>query len=104
MSGDPILRPEFDLYMRSNSEVTKSLTELLKELTRENRENNEMIKEYILTNGHRINLIEAEQHDFRLVVDAIAQMVPFLGPIKGSIIFLAGGALTALGVKIASFV
>lgn len=104
MSDDPILRPEFDLYMKSNSELTKSLSELLKELTKENRENNGMIKEYILTNGHRVALIESEQRDFREVVDSIAQMVPFLGPIKASVIFLAGGALTALGVKLASFV
>lgn len=111
MSGEPILRPEFDLYVKmsaeSNEKTSKaieSIAESHKEAIKESRETNQILKEYIIHNNHkhdetnkRITALAKKFNKIEEVVKANADVVSWGKTIKKGVIILIAGALTAMG-------
>lgn len=111
MSGEPILRPEFDLYVKMSAEANEktsraieSIAESHKESIKESRETNQILKEYIIHNNHkhdeankRTTALAKELNKVKEVFKANADVVSWGKHIKKGVIILIVGALTAVG-------
>lgn len=109
MKGDPILRPEFDLYVKMTAEAMKSIAESNKESLTESRETNQILREYIIHNNHkhddtnkRITSLAKEQNKLKIAVEANSKVTSFAITIKKGALIIAGGGLTAIGAIIAT--
>lgn len=111
MSGEPILRPEFDLYVKMSAEANEktakaieSIAESHKESIKESRETNQILKEYIIHNNHkhdetnkRITSLAKKLNKVEEVVKANAKVTSWANTMKKGVIILVAGALTAVG-------
>ena len=98
MSGDPVLRPEFDLYMRVNSESTSKISEAITKLTEytiHNDHNHTEVERRLTNQGLSItNLTEA--------VNANSRVTQIARPIKWALVIILTGALMAYGTNLAN--
>lgn len=53
MSDKHVTRPEFDLYVQLTAESMVLIAESTKESAKESRENNQILREYIITNNNK---------------------------------------------------
>ncbi len=111
MNGEPILRPEFDLYVRMSaeagrktSEAIESIAESHKEAIKESRETNQILREYIIHNNNKhdktseeVIAIEKKINDIEEAMKASAQVVSWGQAVKKGVAVLSVAALTAAG-------
>lgn len=104
MSADPILRPEFDLYMKTTTAAIASIAESTKESAKESRESNKILREYIIHNNHKHDQATQERQEMKSdikILKGIARANSKVTNIyktgkKGFIIFIVA-AITACG-------
>lgn len=111
MSGEPIYRPEFDLYVRMSAEANEktskaieSIAESHKESIKENRETNQILREYIIHNNQRhdetnkrLTAQGKEMAELKELVKANSKVTAFALSAKKGIALIIAGALTAAG-------
>jgi len=98
MSADPVLRPEFDLYMKTNSESTTKISEAITKLTEYQIHNDyrHVENEKRLTNQGETITTLAE------VVAANTKVTQIAKPIKWVIGVILIGMLSAYGAHLAN--
>lgn len=93
MSENQVLRPEFDLFMRTNSESVTKISEAITKLT-----------EYTIHNDHKHDEVEKrltnQGQQMTKLTEAVAantKVTQIAKPIKWIIIIVTTGVLMALG-------
>ena len=111
MTGDPVYRPEFELYMTESSKREERTTKAIEKMVTENKTtngllnaNNSLLAEYI--NKHdrieeRVNENSDNIRDLTLVVEANTKLTSIVGVLKKGAVYVSASALTTGGAILA---
>ena len=104
MSGEPISRPEFDLYLKMNAESNQSTAKAIEAIQMQGQETLEVLKELIIhnsvkhdnTNERLIKLFE-KLKTLEEAVEANSKITEFWQTVKKYAAYVLIGGLTVYG-------
>lgn len=104
MKGDPILRPEFELYMKMTAESSGAISKAVTAIQKQGQETLDVLKEYTIHNNHkhdetnkRIIDLAKRQDKTDEAVKANSEVTRAAKYLKWAIGIVLAGALTAYG-------
>lgn len=104
MNDSPIMRPEFDLYVKMTAEAMKKIAASSEEQAIESRETNTILREYIITNNNKhertseeIDVLKMKYRKIKDAVEANSKVTSIANKIKIVAWVIAVGGLTAFG-------
>lgn len=109
MGGEdqPVMRPEFELYVKMTAEAMTSIAKSTEESAKESRESNQILREYIITNNHkhdetgnRITSLAKKMSRIEDAVKANSKVTNFAMTIKKGIVIIVVSVLGAVGTMI----
>jgi len=109
MSGDPISRPEFDLYMKMSAESNQQTSRAITAIQEQGQETLAVLKEYTIHNNHKHDETKAEQvkqaikiRNLTEAVKANTNVSKFWRTVQKYGKYIVIGGLTVLGGLIAT--
>jgi len=107
MSGEPVYRPEFELYMKTSSEREERTTIALETMSAENSKTNvllnttnELLTSYIHKHDKiedRVNTNSDDIREMQEIVTDNTKVTSFYNNVKIGLAWLLGGLLTTAG-------